>query len=137
MPEMSIEPKIGTISLDLMFVGSKSEAVYPVLHCDDGKTYRLHIQGNEESDVPLLSHLNGSKVGILGVADNLRGHWRLILDQDLEKSVILQTDDMSMGEHLDSTADMPLLDVPCFEKEAPESFEQIDDENPANKKGLQ
>jgi len=137
MPETSIEPKIGKISIDLMFVGSKSEAVYPVLHCDDGVTYRLHIQGNEGSDVPLFEHLSGCRVSILGVADDLRGHWRLVLDEDLEKSVILQTDDMSMGEHSVSTADMPPLDVPCFEKESPESFEQIDDKNPANNKGLQ
>ena len=70
----------GQLSLDLLFEGSKSEAFYPVLHCEDGINYRVYLKGLSSLDKNILNHFMGQQVLILGDADNLRGHWRLVVD---------------------------------------------------------
>jgi hypothetical protein len=71
---------IGQLSLDLLFEGSKSEAFYPVLHCEDGIKYRVYLKGVESLHKGLLSHFMGQRVTLKGRVDNLRGHWRLVVD---------------------------------------------------------
>jgi hypothetical protein len=70
----------GKLSLDLLFEGSKSEAFYPVLHCENGTNYRVYLKGLSSLNKDILNHFMGQQVLILGDADNLRGHWRLIVD---------------------------------------------------------
>lgn len=70
----------GQLSLDLLFEGSKSEAFYPVLHCEDGTNYRVFLKGLSSLNKDILNHFMGQQVLILGDADNLRGHWRLVVD---------------------------------------------------------
>ncbi len=70
----------GQLSLDLLFEGSKSEAFYPVLHCEDGTNYRVYLKGLSSLNKDMLNHFMGQQVLILGDADNLRGHWRLVVD---------------------------------------------------------
>jgi hypothetical protein len=70
----------GKLSLDLLFEGSKSEAFYPVLHCEDGTNYRVYLKGLSSLNKDILNHFMGQQVLILGDADNLRGHWRLVVD---------------------------------------------------------
>ena len=71
---------VGQLSLARLFEGSKSEGLYPVLDADDGRRYRVHIKGNGDSDVEALGSLMNQRVCLQGIADDLRGHWRLILD---------------------------------------------------------
>jgi hypothetical protein len=70
----------GQLSLDLLFEGSKSEAFYPVLHCEDGTNYRVYLKGLSSLNKDILNHFMGQQVLILGASDNLRGHWRLVVD---------------------------------------------------------
>jgi hypothetical protein len=70
----------GQLSLDLLFEGSKSEAFYPVLRCEDGTNYRVYLKGVSSLSKDILNHFMGQQVSILGSADNLRGHWRLVVD---------------------------------------------------------
>lgn len=70
----------GQLSLDLLFEGSKSEAFYPVLHCEDGTNYRVYLKGLSSLKKDILNHFMGQQVLIVGDADNLRGHWRLVVD---------------------------------------------------------
>lgn len=110
MKEISRETKIGRISLDLLFKGSKSEAIYPVLHCEDGESYRLHVKGNEAADAPLFEHLNGLKVQVSGEADNLRGHWRMLLE-NLDESVQAEVNEEDPSDPAEeSTKDVAPLD---------------------------
>jgi hypothetical protein len=71
---------LGRISFDRLFVGSKSEGLYPVLHTDQDLSYRLHTRGVVLSDESPLLPFNGKTVKLLGFADNIRGHWRIVLD---------------------------------------------------------
>jgi len=72
----------------LLFQGSKSEGLYPVLDTDDGRRFRVHIQGNLASDAEALSALINQRVCLHGAADDLRGHWRLLLDPKLPGEVL-------------------------------------------------
>jgi len=71
---------IGHLSMDRLYVGSKSEGLYPVLHSDDGKQYRLHHKGNMSVNEKTLFHYAGKTVQVIGNVDNLRGHWRMVLE---------------------------------------------------------
>jgi len=70
---------IGLLSMDRLFIGSKSEGLYPVLHADDGKSYRLHHKGDISLNEKNLSQYDGNTVQVIGNLDNLRGHWRFVL----------------------------------------------------------
>jgi hypothetical protein len=89
----------GRLSLDLLFEGSKSEAFYPVLHCENGTNYRVYLKGLSSLNTDILNHFMGQQVFILGDADNLRGHWRLVVDTTepdflTESSPITQSDSL-------------------------------------------
>ena len=71
---------VGQLSMALMFEGSKSEGLYPVLDTEDGRRFRVHVKGSQLPDEQLLSALMNQRVYLHGAADDLRGHWRLILD---------------------------------------------------------
>jgi hypothetical protein len=73
---------LGRISFDRLFLGSKSEGLYPVLHTDQNLSYRLHKRGAVLSDESPLLPFNGKNVKVLGFADNTRGHWRIVLDDE-------------------------------------------------------
>ena len=75
-------PWVGKLSLDLLFKDSKSEGFYPVLHCEDGINYRVYLKGIDSLHKTLLNHFMGQRVSLFGRADNLRGHWRLVVDTD-------------------------------------------------------
>jgi hypothetical protein len=72
----------------LMFEGSKSEGLYPVLDTEDGRRLRVHVKGSQLPDADVLSALIGQRVCLHGAADDLRGHWRLILDPALPREVL-------------------------------------------------
>jgi hypothetical protein len=71
---------VGHLSMALMFEGSKSEGLYPVLDTEDGRRLRVHVKGSQQPDADVLSALMNQRVCLYGAADDLRGHWRLILD---------------------------------------------------------
>jgi len=78
---MTTDPQalIGTLSSQRLFIGSKSEGFYPVLDAEDGTRYRLRLDaGSTESQDP-LAPFYGRLVRVHGLADRLRGHWRLTL----------------------------------------------------------
>jgi hypothetical protein len=72
----------GLLSMERLFIGSKSEGLYPVLHADDGRQYRLHRKADISLDERTLSNYDGKRVEVIGQTDNLRGHWRLVLIAD-------------------------------------------------------
>ena len=72
----------GRISFDRLFVGSKSEGLYPVLHADQDSSYRLHVKGVVFGDESPLLPFHGKTVKVFGFADNNRGHWRIVLDDE-------------------------------------------------------
>ena len=47
--------------MDRLFVGSKSEGLYPVLHAEDGQQYRLHYRGDISLNEKTLSELEYKK----------------------------------------------------------------------------
>jgi hypothetical protein len=69
----------GLLTMDRLFVGSKSEGHYPVLHTDDGKRYRLHNKVDFSLNEKTLSNYDRKRVQVVGTADNDRGHWRFVL----------------------------------------------------------
>ena len=71
---------VGQLSMALLFEGSKSEGLYPVLETEDGRRFRVHVKGSQMPDADVLSALMNQRVCLHGAADDLRGHWRLILD---------------------------------------------------------
>ena len=71
---------VGQLSMALMFEGSKSEGLYPVLDSEDGRRLRVHVKKSQLPDADVLSALMDQRVCLHGAADDLRGHWRLILD---------------------------------------------------------
>jgi hypothetical protein len=75
-------PWVGKLSLDLLFKDSKSEGFYPVLHCEDGIRYRVYLKGIDSLHKDLLNHFMDQRISLLGHADNLRGHWRLVVDSN-------------------------------------------------------
>lgn len=80
MDSQAKTPWIGRLSLDLLFKDSKSEGFYPVLHCENGINYRVYLKGIDSLHKDLLSHFMDQRVSLIGSADNLRGHWRLVVD---------------------------------------------------------
>lgn len=79
---------VGRLSMALMFEGSKSEGLYPVLDTEDGRRLRVHVKGSQLPDADVLSALIGQRVCLHGAADDLRGHWRLILDMALPGEIL-------------------------------------------------
>ena len=82
MNEKKPSHHIGLLTMDRLFVGSKSEGLYPVLHAVDGQHYRLHYKGDISLNEKTLSQYAGKTVQIIGNVDNLRGHLRIVLAAD-------------------------------------------------------
>lgn len=74
--------------MTLLFEGSKSEGQYPVLETADGRRFRVHVKGNSASDAQALGRLMNQRVCLHGAADDLRGHWRLILDPAMPGEIL-------------------------------------------------
>jgi hypothetical protein len=62
--------------------------LYPVLDTEDGRRLRVHVKSSQLPDADVLSALMGQRVRLHGAADDLRGHWRLILDPALPGEVM-------------------------------------------------
>jgi len=88
MNEKTLSCLTGLLSMDRLFVGSKSEGLYPVLHADDGQHYRLHYKGDISLNEKTLAPYKGKTVQVIGSVDNLRGHWRMVLAADTPPLVI-------------------------------------------------
>ena len=82
MKKKKLSSFTGILSMDLLFVGSKSEGLYPVLHISNGQKFRLHYKGDVSLNEKILSSYNSKTVQVVGYADNLRGHWRIVLPID-------------------------------------------------------
>lgn len=74
--------------MERMFKGSKSEGIYPVLHTENGRKFRLHCDGDETMDEKFLAEYAGKTVSVIGSADRLRGHWRIVLEGEKPSSLI-------------------------------------------------
>jgi len=79
MNEKTPSHLVGLLTIDRMFVGSKSEGLYPVLHAEDGRQYRLHYRGDLSLNEKTLYSYDGKTIQVNGHVDNLRGHWRIVL----------------------------------------------------------
>ena len=109
---------VGQLSLALMFEGSKSEGLYPVLDIDNGRRLRVHIKGSRLPDAKVLSALMNQRVCLNGAADDLRGHWRLLLDTSFPGEVIEGASVPSNAQ--DSSSAKPAMDLPKAEANPPE-----------------
>ena len=88
MPQPENESWVGYLSMVLLFEGSKSEGMYPVLDTADGRLFRVHVNNNLGSDSQALVGLMNKRVCLYGVVDDLRGHWRLILDSESHGEIL-------------------------------------------------
>jgi hypothetical protein len=93
MNEKTPSHLVGLLTIDRMFVGSKSEGLYPVLHTEDGRQYRLHFKGDLSLNEKTLYSYDGKTIQVNGHVDNLRGHWRIVLTAEnlplvIEESLI-------------------------------------------------
>jgi hypothetical protein len=82
MNEKKPSQLIGLLTMDRLFVGSKSEGLYPLLHAEDSRQYRLHYKGDLSQNEKTLSSYDGKTIQVSGHVDNLRGHWRIVLTAD-------------------------------------------------------
>ena len=105
MDSQAKTPWIGKLSLDLLFKDSKSEGFYPVLHCEDGINYRVYLKGIDSLPKDLLNHFMGQRVSLMGRADNLRGHWRLVVDSNDANYLVELTS--NQAEALPTKTDTP------------------------------
>ena len=105
---------VGQLSMAVMFEGSKSEGMYPVLDTEDGRRFRVHVKGSQRPDADVLSALINQRVCLNGVADDLRGHWRLILDpvSPGEALPMVQGEVLSMEESPELPDTTPKEDTP-------------------------
>jgi hypothetical protein len=104
--------KEGCINLETLFKGSKSESIYPILTCQDGSKYRIHIKKNESPDAPLFAHLEGFHVRIEGDLDRIRGHNRILVSSDLASAIFLISNEAMQ----DKSIALNLISTPKDEK---------------------
>ena len=109
---------VGQLSMALLFEGSKSEGLYPVLDTEDGRRFRVHVKGSQLPDADVLSALMNQRVCLHGAADDLRGHWRLLLDPSFPGEVIEGASVPSTAR--DSSRAKPAMDLPKAEANPPE-----------------
>lgn len=69
----------GVLNREKLFVGSKSEGLYPVLSGSDGIKYRVHVKGDGPK-YKSLEPFEGKQVCMFATQDNLRGHKRLVVE---------------------------------------------------------
>lgn len=87
----------GVLNREKLFVGSKSEGLYPVLYGSDGIKYRVHVKGDGPK-YKLLEPFEGKQVCMLATQDNLRGHKRLVVE-------FVSTETLSIIEEQNQTPD--------------------------------
>jgi hypothetical protein len=109
---------VGHLSMVRMFEGSMSEGLYPVLDTEDGRRFRVHVKGSQLPDADVLSALMNQRVCLHGAADDLRGHWRLLLDPSFPGEVIEGASVPSTAQ--DSLSAKPAMDLPKAEANPPE-----------------
>jgi hypothetical protein len=105
----------GRLKFKSLFEGSKSEGLYPVLNVDDDHSFRLHIRGNSFGDENPLLPLDGKLIQVHGIADNLRGHWRILLDREdpiLVKEILAVDSNVSGDMPKESDANVKNSDDP-------------------------
>jgi hypothetical protein len=79
----------GYLEMALLFQGSKSEGLYPVLRLEDGTIYRIHIRRSSHKLVTeALTPWMNQHINIEGAVDDLRGHLRLTLAPDFQASIV-------------------------------------------------
>lgn len=79
MEDKNLTYFIGRLAFEQLFVGSKSEGLYPVLKSNNGQLFRLHTKGKSIGEEKSLLPFEGKIVKVFGIADNIRGHWRILL----------------------------------------------------------
>lgn len=77
----------GTLLIERLYLRSKSEGSYPVLVTEAGRRYRVFVFGSNVS-AELLKPYEKRVVTIIGLVDNLRGHWRI--GTELKNVVVLK-----------------------------------------------
>jgi hypothetical protein len=87
----------GVLNREKLFVGSKSEGLYPVLSGSDGMKYRVHVKGDGPK-YKSLEPFEGKQVCMLATQDNLRGHKRLVVE-------FVSTETLSIIEEQNQTPD--------------------------------
>ena len=101
----------GILTMDRLFVGSKSEGIYPVLHANNGQQFRLHYKGDISLYEKTLFRYNGKNVQVVGNVDNLRGYLRIVLPTGslpLEVDMSHEVQDIDQQRTLDRTQSNPL-----------------------------
>jgi len=125
MNEKTLSCLTGLLSMERLFVGSKSEGLYPVLHADDGQHYRLHYKGDISLNEKTLAPFEGKTVQVIGSVDNLRGHWRMVLAADTSPLVIeastISPDVASEATFEDVLEDTPEAQAVSEEEVTPEA----------------
>lgn len=89
----------GYLKREKLFVGSKSEGLYPVLSVSDGIKYRVHVKG-DGPNYKTLEPFEGKQISILATKDNLRGHKRLVVE-------FVSTETVSIIEGQNQPPDQP------------------------------
>ena len=95
----------GVLTLETMFAGSKSENIFPVLTSNDSKKFRLRLKDMPQGE-DLLGQFIGKKISVYGVADNLRGHLRIL--SDFSSIQLVESHPQVTAEH-----DLSNLSTPC------------------------
>ncbi len=73
----------GFLSLQRLYVGSKSEGIYAVFDSEDGNRFRVRVQSALPSEpTDPLTPFYGRRVRIIGEVDRRMGHKRLTLQID-------------------------------------------------------
>jgi len=73
----------GKLISETLFVGSKSEGVYPVLSLEQGGKYRVHIRGQiSQLDIESLSSFIGKTVTLTGKFVEKNGHRVVVLNSN-------------------------------------------------------
>ena len=79
---LEVQSLFGVFSLQRLFVGSKSEALYPVFESENGVSYRVRIPTDKEETCDPLSEYYDRRVRVSGLVDHIRGHWRISIVRD-------------------------------------------------------
>ena len=112
MNENSPEYFVGHLVFERLFIGSKSEGLFPMLHTDQGRKYRLHVKGDSFGCENSLITYSGKLIKVWGLADKVRGHWRIVLDGD---------ESCLVHESLPNDSDSMLSETPESELKLPRS----------------
>ena len=88
----------GTLAMERLYIGSKSEGDYPIFKTPDGQSFRLEIQ-SDSAVTNDLSHLIGCHLWVRGVSDALKGYRRIVTT----RADIRETESRPAGLRIDDT----------------------------------